>query len=304
MGKKAGGKKRGISGRELLPLRMQRMEAAPHTSAQQHQPQKCCSFWGSRFKSLPSASSHPKHGRNCPPLQLPPPQQRPAVTPKPEKNQPPRSLARPRLCHGEKLRQSSGKGWEGLTLPAGPWSTTGTSHCWARVSSHRDTHLALVRRARQAPCPRLCHPQPPPQRDGCTGMDGLHPALLFPQALLAPAAVPSHEHLPKGENQPPLEGWQSSATQSFIPCQACAMAQGIAPSDTAESAPVPFHQPRHLSSQGKLPLTQLGDFRAFGEKERASRDECPFPRGHLQGQGCLPGAGSSPQPSCLLSPSF
>lgn len=51
---------------------------------------------------------------------------------------------------------------------------TGT---WSRVTSHRDTRLALVRRARQAPCPQLCcawrgmDREGWMQRDGCKWMD-------------------------------------------------------------------------------------------------------------------------------------
>lgn len=102
---------------------------------------------------------------------------------------------------------------------------------------------------------------------GCRGRDGLHPARLFPRALPAPDAVPSH--IQRGKS---ASGWQSSAIQRQSSCQACA----TAPSDTARPAPAPFHQPWQLSSQGKLPLTQLGDFRAVGETEQVGMNP-PFP---------------------------
>lgn len=121
------------------------------------------------------------------------------------------------------------------------------------------------------------------QWEGCTGMDGLHPALLSPQSLTSPAAVPSHGRLSKGENQHPVEGWQSSATQSQSLCQACA----TAPSDSARSASEPFPPATAPQLPGEAPSDTAGRFQSLW-RERASRYESPFPMGHLESQGCLP----------------
>lgn len=193
------------------------------------------------------------------------------MTPKPENNQPPRSLARPQLCHGEKPRQSAGKGWEGLgragkgweglTLPTGTWSTTGTNHCWIRVTSHRDTHLALVRRA---PCPRLCPPRPPPQRDGCRGMDTegwmgcIQPCSSHRHSqhqLLSPVT----SICPRGR----ISILQKDGTAVPPRAGSRATAQGTAPSDTARSAPAPFPPATAPQLPGEAPSDTAGRFQSL-----------------------------------------
>lgn len=201
------------------------------------------------------------------------------MTLKPENNQPPRSLARPQLCRGEKPRQSTGKGWEGLRRAGKSWEGLGRADL-AHGHLEHHWHKPLLDPSHQpqghtsGPCQKGTVPTALPspaapaegwmQRAGCRRMDAegwmgcIQPCsshrhsqhqLLSPVTSICPRGRISI--LQKdGRAVPPRAGSR-------------AMAQGTAPSDTARSAPAPFPPATAPQLSGEAPPDTAGRFQSL-----------------------------------------